>query len=192
MKSRSIKVTVVVGLVALLVCLPAMAQQQRKSDKGSRALQEREKAMAQLAADSKQALDRLKGLTSEQKNAVIALMAISRASGAYESRFLRKDDPSLRALYGELRQFSPAYRAPASFSRSWMTTCFDQTVACLSAQKKCREGGSTDDQCDRSYAVIEACGNEMACITSEFLKLHKGIPTILGGRDPWPPQPFPY
>jgi hypothetical protein len=194
MKNARYRATVVAGLTALVVLIPTAAQQPAKPGKGSQALQEREKAMAQLASDSKQALDRLQALTSEQKNAVIALMAITRASAAYESRFLRKDDASLRSLYDPLSKFSPAYRAPASFNRSWMTACFDQTVSCLSAQKKCRDKGGSEDQCDRKFDVIEACGNEAACITREFLNLHKGIPTILGGRDPWPPkpQPFPY
>lgn len=190
---RSIMATTAAGITALATCLP-LAAQQGGGDKARGALHEREKAMMQLAADGKQALDRLKGLKSEEKNAVIALMAISRATAVYESRFLRNDDPSLRVLYRELSQFSPAYRAPANFSRSWMTACFDQTVACVSAQKKCRDGGSSDAECDRSVDVIEACGNEMACVTREILNLHKGFPIILGGRDPWPPkpQPFPY
>jgi len=192
MCSRSI--AAVTAFILSIACCPTFAQQTATSQKGRQALQEREKAMAQLATDSKQVVERLKELTAEQKNAVVALMAISRASAVYESRFLRKDDASLRALYGALSDFSLAYRAPASFSRSWMTACFDQTVACLGAQKTCRDSGTSEQDCDRRFDVIEACGNEAACVTSEFIKLHQGIPQILGGRDPWPPkpQPFPY
>lgn len=194
MKRICYRATIVAGIMAFVFLAPTMAQQPARPGKGAQALEERQKAMAQLASDSKEVLDRLKGLTTEQRNAVVALMAITRASAVYESRFLRNDDSALRALYGPLSEFSPAYRAPASFNRSWMTACLDATVSCLSAQKKCRDGGGTERDCDRNYSVIEACANEMMCITSEFLKLHKGLPAILGGRDPWPPkpQPFPY
>jgi len=191
MSTRWGKAAAFIGVIALVAFQPTIAQQAKPS-KGSQALQEREKAMAQLAADSKQALDRLRGLSGEQKSAVVALMAITRASALYESRFLRPDDSSLRALYGPLSQFSSAYRAPANFHRSVMMACFDETVACLSAQKKCRDGGGSEDQCDRSFAVIEACANEMICFTTEFMKLHQRIPPILGGRDPWPPKPRPF
>jgi hypothetical protein len=186
----SIRVAAVAAITALSVCLPLAAQ---RDGKGNQALQEREKAMAQLAADARLALDRLKGLSGEQKNAVVALMAISRASAAYESRFLKKDDAPLRAFYRDLGQFSPAYQAPGNFIVSLRAACFDQTVACVSAQAKCRKGGKTDAECERSFEVIEACANEMACMTNELRQLHKGFPTILGGR-PWPPgpQPFPY
>jgi hypothetical protein len=185
----SIRLAALAGVTALSLCLPLAAQ----DGKGSQALQEREKAMGQLAADGRQALDRLKGLSGEQKNAVVALMAISRASAAYESRFLKKDDASLRALYRDLGQFSPAYQAPGNFIVSLRAACFDQTVACVSAQASCRKEGKSDAECDRSFGVIEACANEMACVTKELLQLHKGFPTILGGC-PWPPgpQPFPY
>lgn len=186
----SVKAAALAGVAALLTCLPVAAQQ---DGRGSAALQDREKAMSQLAADSKEALHRLKGLSGEEKSAVVALMAISRASAAYESRFLKKDDAALRALYRDLGQFSPAYRAPGNFLLSLRTACFDQSLACASAQASCRKGGKTDAECERSFSVIEACANEMACVTKELQQLHKGFPTILGGR-PWPPgpQPFPY
>jgi hypothetical protein len=180
------------SFAAVIVATPLLAQKPAKPNEGSRALQEREKAMRELALDGKRLLNGLKGLTREQRNAVIALMAITRASAFYESRFLKRDDASLQAFYGPLGQFSPAYRAPATFHQQIIRTCFDATVSCLSAQKKCRNSGGSDDQCDRDFRVIEACANEAACMTREFIRLHQGIPHILGGRDPWPPQPFPY
>jgi hypothetical protein len=184
--------SITIASLAVILAIPVTAQQPAKSGKASQLFQEREKAVQVLAADSKRILGSLKTLTQEQRNAVIALMAVTSATAAYESRFMKNDDPSLSALYGSLGQFSPAYRAPAKFNQRLMAACFDQTVSCLSAQKKCLDGGGKRDQCDRDYKVIEACGNEAACFTSEFMKLHQWIPQILGGRDPWPPQPFPY
>ena len=146
--------------------------------------------MQQLAAENKKILESLRGLTTQQKNAVIALMTITRGAAAYESRFLTADDPSLRAFYDPMRDFSPAYKATGKF-QSLLGSCFNETVACLRAQKECREASRASD-CDTQPAVIEACANEMICFTREFKKLFDGIPGILGGRDPWPPQLFPY
>jgi hypothetical protein len=184
--------TIVVAILAVFFVIhSALAQEVVKAGKTGEAYQAREKAMQELAADSKKSIDSLKSLTKEQKNAVVALLAITRAAAAYESRFMKKDDKALRMLYGSLGQFSSAYRAPGAF-QSVILGCFDATVSCLSAQKKCRGAGGSADECDGTPDVIESCANEAICFTSAFMKLHQGIPQILGGRDPWPPLPFPY
>lgn len=195
MKILRRRAVVTAGLAVLLIGLPTLvptlAQQPAKTGKAEEAFHGREKAMQELAADTKQTLDSLRTLTKEQKSAVVALMAITRAAAAYESRFMKKDDASLRALYGPLSQFSPAYKAPGKF-QGFLNACFDATVSCLSARKKCLDDGKTPDQCDQDPKVLEPCANEAICFTNYFIKLHRGIPQILGGRDPWPPQPFPY
>ncbi len=185
------KTSVVTVLAAVLLVLPLLAQQVGKTGREGQAFQEREKAMQQLAEDSRQIVDSLKTLTKEQKNSVVALMAITRAAAAYESRFIRQDDRSLRALYEPLGQFSQAYKAPGKF-QGLLNGCFDATVSCLSAQKKCLDAGGKEDQCNGDPKVLVPCANEAICVIGAFMKLHQGIPQIVLGRDPWPPIPFPY
>lgn len=182
---------VVSYIAVFFVVLPTLAQQPAKSSKTEEAFHGREKAMQELAADTERIVDSLKTLTKEQRNAVTALLAVTRAGAAYESRFMRRDDASLRALYGTLREFSPAYKAPGKF-QGLLDTCFDASVGCLRSRKECLDSGKKEDQCDRDPKVMEPCANEAICFTSAFIKLHQGIPEILRGRDPWPPQPFPY
>ncbi|HEX6034016.1 MAG TPA: hypothetical protein VFY83_06250 [Anaerolineales bacterium] len=198
-------INITVGLAVLLVIIPTcaqqpskpskaeevLAQQPSKPSKAEEAFRMREMAMQELAGDSEKIAGSLKTLSAEQRSAVVALMAITRAAAAYESRFMRKDDASLRTFYGTFSRFSPAYKAPGKF-QSLLAGCFDATVSCLSAQKKCLDDGNKVYECERDPKVVEPCANEAICFTNEFFKLHKGIPDILGGRDPWPPQPFPY
>jgi hypothetical protein len=186
------KMTLVTASLAIfLIVVLTLAQQSPKTGKAEDAFRGREKAMRELAGDNKNIVDSLKTLTAKQKNAVVALMALTRAAATYESRFMKKDDASLRALYGPLSQLSPAYRAPGKF-QSLLAGCFNVTASCLKAQKQCHDDGKKEDECDRDPKVLEPCANEAICVTNEFLKLHKEIPRILEGRDPWPPQPFPY
>ena len=180
------------GILAMFVAVvSAAAEQPAKSGEVEESYQRREEAMQKLTVDSKRILGSLKALSREQKNAVVALMAVTRAAAAYESRLLKRDDPSLRALYGGFREFSPAYKAPGKF-QSLLSACFDASVSCLSALKECLDDGKKEVECDSDPNVREPCANEAICFTAGFMKLHQGIPEILGGRDPWPPLPFPY
>jgi len=191
MRRMHLRATVIAGSAVLLAVLPALAQRPATTSREKGVFDRCGTAMEHLAEDSNQLLDELRTLTKEQRNAVVALMAVTRAAAAYESRFMRQDDAPLRALYGSLSQFSPAYMAPGKFE-TLLNGCFDATVACLSAQKKCLDEGGKNQQCDQDPRVVEPCANEAICFMNAFIKLHQGIPEILVGRDPWPPQPFPY
>jgi hypothetical protein len=82
--------------------------------------------------------------------------------------------------------------AAAGLAALTVVLLISQTVSCLRAQKKCQSGRKSPDMCDREPTVIEACANEAICFTRAFQRLHESIPSILGGRDPWPPQPLPF
>jgi hypothetical protein len=161
-------------------------------EKRQKALQAMQKSMEMLAADSNKILSTLKTLTAKQKNSVIALMAITRAAGIYETYFQKKDDVALHALYTPLSRFSPAYSAPGKF-QAFTDQYFEATVACLGATKECEEGKHPSGyDCDSDPKVMVPCINMFLIFMREFQKLHQGIPDILDGKDPWPPQPFPY
>lgn len=173
----------------IVICAMLLPAHSAYSEESDQALRARDKAMQELAADSKRILADLDSLSQKQKNSVIALMAISRAAAAYEAPLLKKSAPSLREYYGNFRDFSKAYRAPGTF-QVHLSSCFDETIACASAQARCK---GTDRECDRDPSVAAACSREAICMVKAFQELHRGIPDILGGRDPWPPpQPFPY
>ncbi len=181
--------TISVALVAFSIVLPTMAQQSAEANKMKEASRGRERAMQELAADSRRILDSLKTLTKEQRNAVVALIAVAKATAAYESHLGSKYDSSLRAVYEPLRQFSPAYAAPRHIQVS-INGCFAAWKSCAQATEEC-SGRSHAGSCDGDPKVVEPCANEAMCFTREFIKLHHGMPEILGGRDPFPPHTFP-
>jgi hypothetical protein len=191
MKTRVWVGVAVISIVICVISLQLSAQQPTNTVRPDQAKQGLQKAMQVLASDSQKILEKLKPLTKEQKNAVIALMTISRAAATYESRFMKKDDTSIRSFYGSLRQFAPAYKTPGKF-QSRMGESFDAQMACATAQQACRKEGKSDDDCDSDPKVIVPCANEMIIFIGEFKELHQGIPQIMQGKDPWPPIPFPY
>ena len=104
------------------------------------------------------------------------------------------EDILLKEFYGQLNQLSPNYQVVGKY-QSFLNACFDQMVSCAKAQKECRDDDINHgqaDECDHDLKVIEACANEAICITKQFFEMERVIPDLLGGRDPWPPQPFPY
>ncbi len=155
------------------------------------AIEKRDEAMRQLAGETKTVLQALKGLDAKEKDAVVALVALTKAVEKYEAMRLSKDATVVGAYYKDLSNYSDRFNLLAEF-RSAIMGCFNASVSCLSARKKCLDEGRTEAQCDRDPKVIEPCANEAACIAGAFLKLKKGLPDILGGRNPWPPQPFPF
>ncbi len=154
-------------------------------------LEARNTAMAELAQQTRVVTTRLERLEKSEKDAVIALLTLSNAVAAYERAGALKIEEPLRSYYGELGRLSTGYRAPGKF-QSMILACFDESVSCATAQQRCRNEGRSDTDCDRDPGVIEACGAEAACIFDAVRDLERVIPDILGGRDPWPPQPFPF
>jgi hypothetical protein len=180
-----------IGATFSLLIVTTSAAQQDVSPRARQAHEERKSAMQRLASAHESALNNLKGLSPDQKNAILAVMTISGAAAAYESRFPQSDDAGLRSIYGHLRGLSSAYAAPGKF-QGLLHQCRDQTIACLVAIKKCEEGGRNATRCEADAKVIEPCGNEAACMMNAFMQLYAGVPQMLSGKDPWPPQPFPY
>lgn len=174
--------------------MPSCAQAQQVSQKTKEsviAFEKRNDAMRKLAQESRVVIDELQKLSEKEKSAVVALVTLSKAVSAYEAVRVRANEEPLRIYYKTLGQLSPAYKAPGKF-QSILGACFDQSVGCLSALQSCEAEGRSHDDCEADPGVIQACGAEATCFFSAFLKLEKVIPDILGGRDPWPPQPFPY
>ncbi len=161
------------------------------------AIKERNEAIRQLVAQTDSVLQPLRRLDEKEKNAVAALLVLSKAVGSYESVRVQRDDTLINAYYGQLDRFSEKF-SRAFDAKSFILSCVDETVSCLVAREKCLKGdrlvkGKSEDECDSDDPdVISACGNEAACILSQFLKIDKGIPDILGGGTPWPPQPKPF
>lgn len=154
-------------------------------------IEKRDLAIRQLVAETGSILEPLKELESNEMDAVVALLALSKAVGSYESAQLRRDDETINSYYQELDNVSEHFSRVFDV-KTFILNCFDQTVSCLSALKECQDEGRSEEECERSPDAVVACGNEAMCITEQFLKIEKGLPDILGGREPWPPQPKPY
>ncbi len=154
-------------------------------------IEKRDDAIRQLVAETGSVLEPLKKLDQNEKNAVVALLALTKSVGKYENIALQRDDRIINAYYKELSDFSDNFSRVFDV-KSFILSCFDATVSCLSARKECLDEGRSEDECDRDPRVLVPCANEAICITSQFLKIKKGIPDILGGRTPWPPQPKPF
>ena len=175
------------SLIAVFFLYQSPAQQAIVREKPQKTFKDMQKAMQQLAIDSKQILSTLKPLSKKQKNAVIALITIMRASAVYESFFKNKNDSALRLLYAPLKEFSTAYTAPRKFQD--FSDPYNQAVIdCLSALKKCEDGKTNPNyDCDNDPHVMVPCANEIILFTEQFKQLHNGLPKILDGMDPWPP-----
>ncbi len=154
-------------------------------------IEKRDDAIRQLVAETDSVLKRLEGLDQKEKNAVVALLALTKAVGKYENITLQRDDTIVNSHYKALSDFSENFSRVFDV-KSFILVCFEETVSCVSARKRCRDEGRSEDECERRPDVLAACGEEAACITSQFVKIKKGIPDILGGRTPWPPQPKPF
>lgn len=154
-------------------------------------IEKRDDAIRQLVAETGSVLEPLKKLDQNDKNAVVALLALTKSVGQYENTALHRDDKIINAYYKGLSDFSENFSRVFDV-KSFILSCFDATVSCLSARKECLDEGKSENECDRDPRVLAPCANEAICITKQFLKIKKGIPDILGGRTPWPPQPKPF
>jgi hypothetical protein len=183
----------IISLLISFLASQSLTQQKTIPEKKQGTFQGMQKAMQHLNIDTKQILVILKPLTLKQKNAVIAFATIMRAAAIYESLTYKKKDTALQALYNQLSKFSKAYCAPGKL-QGFTDPHFQATVDCLSALKECEDRQPKPDNydCDSDPKVIVPCVNEFLIFMEEFEKLHKGIPDILDGKDPWPPIPFPY
>jgi hypothetical protein len=184
-----------VGLLAAATFGGCARESQPVVDSGrlEEALGQRTDAVKTLAADASQMVNELVRLGETERNAVAGLVAMSKAVALYESR-LGADSDVLREFYNSLTGYSAAFAGVGKFQA--VIACFDASVACLGALKECEEeaeqGNRNADQCNGDPKVVEPCANEALCMLAEFEKLHEAVPDLLAGRDPWPPQPFPY
>ncbi|MCI0613781.1 hypothetical protein L0244_12425 [bacterium] len=154
-------------------------------------LQERNAAMRQLTEETGAIVQQLKKLDQNEINAVVALLAMTKAVGFYEFTAVRRDDKIISSYYEELSKLSPHFSNVVNV-RAIVMSCFQEMVSCGSAQKKCQDEGKSEEECETNPDVIIACGNEALCVTKALLKIKTGMPDILGGRNPWPPLPKPY
>jgi len=181
----------IVMLAMPLAACVTLQQSPTEAGKALGALGSRDAAMRQLAQDTRDVTARLAGLETREKEAVIALLTLSNAVAAYERAGGRLDEVPLQDYYASLADLSRNYRTPGKF-QAVILACFDASVSCAGAKKSCLDEGGGEDECDGSPKVVEACGAEAACMYDAFIDLDRAMPDILDGRDPWPPQPFPY
>ena len=151
----------------------------------------RDEALNVLLERNQNIVNNLKNLDDNEKNSVIALVTLTKAVTNYEIVAARKDKKLVKEYYQQLNALSPSYAATGKF-QTILGACFDQSVSCLQAKKDCLDDGGKEDECDGNPRVVQPCANEAICVINTFVDLDHGIPDILGGRDPWPPQPFPY
>ncbi len=163
----------------------------RDSSELSSIYNKRDEALNILLKQNQNIVRNLKSLDDKERNSVIALVALTKAVTRYEVFAARSDKKLVGEFYKQLGELSPAYAAPGKF-QVLLNSCFDQSVSCLQAKKECLDEGGKEDECDRNPKVVQPCANEAICVINEFINLNHGIPDILGGRDPWPSQPFPY
>ncbi len=193
--SRLLKVTGFGVLIAVIVAGCTQETEPTGDAAGLvEALQQRTDVMQELVSEANVMVQELEGLSERQWNAVAGLIAVSKPIAIYESSHLGRQEDVLRDFYGRLVGISRGFVGAVKFQP--VMACFDQSVSCLSALQKCRaeaeEGNRNADECDSDPKVVGPCADEALCMLRQFEMLRGAIPDILGGRDPWPPQPFPY
>lgn len=195
LQSRGLLFVCLVGLLTLVLavtCNRTTAEQESQEEPSldTAVFEKRDDAIRQLIGHTNAILKQLEDLDDGERNAVAALLVTSKAVGTYETFSFNREEEILNSYYRELSSFSDVF-ARSSDVKVFMAACFDQTIDCLSAQKECEDDENQRD-CEHSPKVIGACGAEASCIVNEFLKIERGVPDILGGREPWPPLPRPY
>lgn len=79
-------------------------------------------------------------LDEQERNSVIALITLTKAVTRYETLAAKKDKKLVGKYYLQDNILSRTYVAPGKF-QSLVGSCFEQSVACLTATNSCLDDG---------------------------------------------------
>lgn len=152
-------------------------------------LKRRDVAIESLVSGGRELIQRLEGLAREEKDIVVALMAVSHFVGVYARSRARPNPKIVTDFYHNVGALSPEISRRLDL-RSIVLACLDQSIAYATAMAKCLEDESkTEDECERENWPEAAA--EIACVMKELEELKRAISEGIRVRfPPGPPPPI--
>ena len=179
---------VAVGLLAL-ACARGPTAEQKAADRAK--LVDARKKLAQetarMANATGQIAGPLKNLSEEQIASVVALSYVAESVALASSPNARLPEGTAARFKNELGVVHPGLSQMAG-GGSLVLACFDESVACASALKKCEDDGRGEEACFESWGP---CAQETVCVMRQLDAMRGRIGDIFGRLKPPKPIPWP-
>ena len=184
----SVGVAIVVGLLTL-ACTREPTAEQKATDRAklTEAREKLEQQAAQMVKATGQIAEPLKNLKEEQIASVVALSYLTRSLALANSPNVRMPGAIGSQFKDKLGSISPNLARVAT-TKSIVFACFDQSISCLSALKKCEDEGTDESKCFESWGP---CAEEIYCVMGQLEAMKGRINVIFGGLRPPRPIPWP-
>jgi len=143
------------------------------------------KKMAAIVDASAALLAPLKGLTDEQRVAVVALGLMTRVITLAQRRDVRLDPALIERFGKEIDQYCPPLGAVA-MSRTG-DPCQDASLAYAQAITDCAKHGVDEQHCYKAY---NSFGQMATCVLREVEGMRRVLGDLFNGLKP--PRPFPF
>jgi len=144
-----------------------------------------EKNLNQVIGATSKLLEPLKGLSDEQRDAVVML-------GLLVDVIALAKRPTARLSEGILMQFKEQVDGicpPLGKVAISKDPCFESTVSYLTALKKCDDEGKSEDECPEAWGPG---GAAVMCTMEKIETAKREIEVLLGRQVPPKPIPWPY
>lgn len=151
--------------------------------------EDRDAAVRSLLSVTADMVKRLHSLRDDDKQAVVAVVALSQFVAAYARSRARPDETIVSGFYEAIGALSPDISGRLDFRRIAFA-CRDESIAYASAMAKClKDGNKTEDQCEVESASQAA--SEVLCMMRQLEALKGIFGRIFGTKFPPGPQPRP-
>jgi len=195
MKTRGETIATVAGVAIVAVGLLALActreptPEQKAADRAK--LVDARKQLAQetarMANVTGQIAGPLKNLSEEQIASVVALSYLAESVTLASSPNARLPEGTAAPFKNELGAVHPGL-SQVGDGAPLALACFDESVACASALKKCEDDGRGEEACFESWGP---CAQETVCVMRQLDAMRGRIGDIFGRLKPPKPIPWP-
>ena len=151
--------------------------------------EDRDAAVRSLLSITADMVKRLQSLPDDDKQAVVATVALSQIVAAYAHSRTRPDETIVAGFYEAFGALSPGISGRID-SRSIVFACLDESIAYASAMARCLEDDNKSEvQCDKESA--SAASAELLCMMGQIEALKGVLGNIFEFKFPPGPQPRP-